>query len=136
VLDELAAVLLADAVEHLGGVEGAGDGAGPAFVLEHPTEQHGEDFVRVDEVAVLVGCADAVGVAVGAEAGLAAVGDGGFAEGADVRLDGLGVDAGKERVGLPRICTWATPMRVKMSERMVPPRRTWSRCRTSCRIWR
>ena len=31
VFDELAAVLGADAVEHLGGVEGAGDGAGPAL---------------------------------------------------------------------------------------------------------
>ncbi len=56
--------------------------------------------MRVDEVAVLVGRADAVGVAVGAEAGLAAVGDGGFAQGANVRLDGLGVDAGKERIGI------------------------------------
>ncbi len=74
----------ADAVEHFGGVEGAGDGAGPAFVLEHPAEQHGVDFVRVDEVAVLVGGADAVGVAVGAEAGVAVVGDGRFAERADV----------------------------------------------------
>jgi hypothetical protein len=57
--------------------------------------------VRIDEVAVLVGGADAVGVAVGAQAGLAAVGDSDrFAEGADVRLDGLGIDAGKERVGV------------------------------------
>ena len=28
---------------------------------------------------------------------------------------------GKSGSGLERICTWATPMRVKMSERMVPP---------------
>ncbi len=56
--------------------------------------------MRVDEVAVLVGGADAVGVAVGAEAGLAVVGDDRFAEGADVRLDGLGIDAGKERIGI------------------------------------
>ena len=72
---------------------------GQPLYFKNPTEKHGVDFVRVDEVAVLVGCADAVGVAVGAEAGLAVVGDRGFAEGADVGLDGLGIDAGKERVG-------------------------------------
>ena len=99
VLDEFAAVLLADAVEHFGGIEGAGDGAGPAFAAQHPGEQDGEDLVRVDEVAVLVGSADAVGVAVGAEAGMAMVLDGCFAEGADVGLDGFGIDAGKERIG-------------------------------------
>ncbi len=63
-------------------------------------KQDGIDLVRIDEVAVLIGGADAVCVAVGAEAGLAAVGGSGFAEGADVRLDGLGIDAGKERVGV------------------------------------
>ena len=97
-LDQFAAMLLADAVEHFGGVESSGYGAGPAFALEHPTEQDGEDLVRVDEIAVLVGGADAVCVAVGAEAGLAVVGHGCLAERADVRLDGLGVDAGEERV--------------------------------------
>jgi hypothetical protein len=75
---------------------------GQPLRLQHPAQQHGVDLVRVDEVAVLVGCADAVGVAVGAEAGLAAVGHDRFAEGADVRLDGLGIDAGKERVGVGR----------------------------------
>ena len=98
VLDELAAVFRADAVEHLGGVEGACDGAGPAFAAQNPAQQHGIDFVRVDEVAIFIGRADAVGVAVGAEAGVAFVLDDRLAEGADVRLDGLGVDAGKERI--------------------------------------
>ena len=73
---------------------------GQPLRLSTQLEQDGVDFVRVDEVAVLVGGADAVGVAVGAEAGVAVVGDGGFAEGADVRLDGLGIDAGKERIGI------------------------------------
>ena len=100
VLDELAAVLQADAVEHFGGVEGAGDGAGPVLVLQNPTEQHGVDFVGVDEVTKLVCRPDAVGVAVRAESGLAAVGNRGFAEGANVRLDGFGIDSGKERIGV------------------------------------
>ena len=72
---------------------------GQPLYLQDPVEERGIDFVRVDEVAMLVGRADAVGVAVGAEAGLAAVGYCGFAEGANVGLDGLGIDAGKERVG-------------------------------------
>ena len=54
--------------------------------------------MRVDEVAVLVRGANAVGIAVGAEAGMAAVGDNRFAQCADMRLDGLGIDAGKERI--------------------------------------
>jgi hypothetical protein len=56
--------------------------------------------VGIDEFAMLVDGADAVGVAIGTEAGLALVGDSGFAEGADVRLDRLGIDVGKERVGI------------------------------------
>ena len=91
---------LADAVEHFGGVERARDGAGPAFAAEHPAQQDGENLVRIDEVAVLVGGADAVGIAVGAEAGVAAVGDDCLAQGADMRLDRLGIDAGKERVDI------------------------------------
>src|ERR1035438_4075103 len=53
VLDQLAAVLGADSVQHLGGVEGAGDGARPALALEYPTQQDGKDLVRIDELAVL-----------------------------------------------------------------------------------
>jgi hypothetical protein len=49
---------------------------------------------------VLVGGTHAVGVAVGAETGLAVVGDHGFLKGANVWLDGLGVDAPKERIGI------------------------------------
>ena len=36
VLDELTAMFATDAVKHFGGVEGAGHGAGPTLVLEHP----------------------------------------------------------------------------------------------------
>ena len=68
VLVQLAAVPGGDAVEHERGVEGAGDVAGPAFAFEQPLEQDGEDLVCVDDVAVLVYRADAVGVAIGDEA--------------------------------------------------------------------
>src|SRR6202035_4414012 len=61
-------------------------------------QQNGEDLVRVDKVAILVGGADAVGVAVGAKAGVAVVGNHRLAQRANVRLDGLGVDAGEERI--------------------------------------
>ena len=98
VFDQLAAVFFADAVEHLGGVEGASDGAGPSLVLQHPTQQDGKDLVGIDEVAEFIRSADAVGIAIGAEARLAAVGDHRLAQRPNVRLDGLGVDAGKQRV--------------------------------------
>ena len=54
--------------------------------------------MRIDEVAMLVRRADAVGIAVGAEAGVAFVGDHRLAQRADVRLDRLGIDAGKQRI--------------------------------------
>ena len=99
-LDQLAAVLRADAVEHLGGVEGARHGAGPALALQHPAQQDGVDLVRIDEVAVLVGRANAVRIAVRAEAGLAAVGHHRLAQRANVRLNRLRIDARKQRVGI------------------------------------
>ena len=58
-------------VEHLRGVEGAGHTARPALTLEQPPQQDGVDLVRVDDVAVLVDRADAVGVAVSDQAGVA-----------------------------------------------------------------
>ena len=79
--------------------------------------------MRIDEVAVLVGRADAVGVAVCAEAGVAAYMP---TVASPVReccgSIGSGLMPGNSGSGLPRICTWSTPMRVKMSERIVPSR--------------
>ena len=100
VFEQFAAVLFANAVEHFGGVEGAGDGAGPAFAAQNPAQQHGEDLVRIDEVAVFIRGADAVGIAIGAQAGVAAVGNHRILKGADVRLDGLGVDAREQRIDM------------------------------------
>ena len=92
-------MLLADAVQHLGGVEGARNGARPVIVmLERPAQQDAVNFVRIDEVAMLVDGADAVRVAVGAEASLTAVGHHGLAQGANVRLDGFGIDARKSGI--------------------------------------
>src|ERR1035437_3706002 len=89
-----------DPVKHLGGIEGARDGAGPAFAPQHPTEQDGIDLVRIDEVALIVGGADAVRVAVRAEPCVAAVGHHRLPQGANVGLDRFGVNAGKKRVGI------------------------------------
>ena len=89
-----------DAIEHLGGVEGAGDAAGPAFVLEQPLKDDGEDLMGVHHVAVLVDGADAVGVAVGDEAGIAMLGDDATLGLGDVREDGFGIDPGKGGVDL------------------------------------
>src|ERR1019366_8207436 len=82
VLNQFAAMFGGDAVEHPGGVECARDSTGPAFALEHPTEQHRKNLVGIDEFSVLVGGADA----------------GGVAQGANVRLDRFRIDAGKKRI--------------------------------------
>ena len=121
VFDELAAIFPGDAVEHFGGVEGAGDCAGPAFALQHPTEKNRIDLVGIDEVAVLVGGADAVGIAVGAQAGLATVGAVASPSARMFGSMGSGLMPGKRGSGLARICTWSTPIRLKMSARMVLP---------------
>ena len=70
------------------------------MVLEHPTEQDRVNLVRIDEVPVLVGGTDAVRIAIRAQAGLAAVGHHSLAQRANVRLNRLGMDAAKERIGI------------------------------------
>ncbi len=94
------AVFRRDAVQHLGGVEGAGNAAGPALALQRPAQQDREDFVGVDDVAVLVHGTDAVGVAVGNQAGVAVLRDDFNLRHRNVRQDGLGIDAGERRVAV------------------------------------
>ncbi len=100
VLDQFAMVFAGDAVEHAGGVEGAGDGAGPLLALEKPLQQHRETLVRVDEAAVLGDRADAVGIAIDRQAGAALFAHHGVLEGFHVRQNRLRVDAGKQRIHL------------------------------------
>ena len=98
VLDQLAAVFFADAIQHFCRIECARHGARPALAFEYPAEQNRKNLVWIDEVAVLVGRADAIGVPVGAEAGVALIRDDCFAKGANMWLDRLGIDAGKQRI--------------------------------------
>ncbi len=56
--------------------------------------------MRVDEAAVLSDGADAVGVAVGGKAGVTLLLDHRFLQRGDVRQNGLGIDAGEERIVL------------------------------------
>src|SRR5271169_5232806 len=60
--------------------------------------QHGESLMRIDEAAVAVDGADAVAVAVSAEAGVIFAGENSLTQRVDVGLDGLGVDAAEARV--------------------------------------
>ncbi len=56
--------------------------------------------MRIDEIAVFVGGPNAVRVAIGDQAGIAFLRDDHVLAGADVGLDGLGIDAGKQRIGV------------------------------------
>ncbi len=94
------AVFRRDAVQHLGGVEGAGNAAGPTLALQRPAQQHGKYLVGVDHVAVLVHGTDAVGVAVGNQAGIAVLRDDFNLGHRNVRQDRLGIDAGERRVAV------------------------------------
>jgi hypothetical protein len=89
-----------DAVEHASGVKGARDIARPLFALEQPAQEDGVYLVRIDEIAVLIDGADAISVTIGREAGGAFVLDDGVLKGADMRLDRLGIDAGKKWIVL------------------------------------
>src|ERR1700735_379701 len=73
VLVKLAPVAGCDTVNHFGGVEGPRHIARPLLALEQPLEQDAVDFIGVDEAALLIHRANAVRVAVGGKAGLAAV---------------------------------------------------------------
>src|SRR5271156_3962979 len=84
---EFAAMFSADAVDHAGGVEGAGDVAWPFLALQQPTQQDGEDLMRIDEVAVFVDRAKAIGVAIGDESRVAVVHDYRLLQGFDMRLN-------------------------------------------------
>src|SRR5581483_8219341 len=98
VLNELAAVSPGDAVEHARGVEGAGDGARPPFVLQQPPQEDGIALVSVHEAAVFGHSADAVGVAVVGKAGVAALAHDGLLQHGHMRQDRLGINSGAQRV--------------------------------------
>ena len=99
-LVQLASVTRGDTVEHRRCVECAGHAAGPAFALQNPLQDDRVDFVRIDEIAVLVGGSNAVRIAIGDQAGVAFLRDDHVLAGADVGLDGLRIDAGKQRIGV------------------------------------
>src|SRR5579864_2165513 len=60
--------------------------------------QQGEDLVGINEGGVAVDGSDAVAVAIGTEGCIVFSGAHGLTGGLDVRLDGLGVNAGEARV--------------------------------------
>ena len=72
-LVELAAVAGCDPVQHPGRIEGARHISRPLLALEQPLEQQAVDFIGIDEPAFFVHRADAVSIAVGGKAGVAAV---------------------------------------------------------------
>src|SRR5581483_907374 len=97
---QLAAILSGDAVEHAGGIEGTHHFARPLLAFQQPLQQHGVTLVRIDEAAVFGHCTDAIGVTVGRQSSLATLTQHGFLQHGDVRLNGLGIDTGKQRVQL------------------------------------
>src|SRR5205085_28379 len=93
-------VLLRNAIEHAGGVEGARHRAGPLLELEQPAQQDGIALVRVHEHAIFRARAHAVGVTIGHKAAVATLAHYGLLQRAHVGLDGLRIDAGEQRVHL------------------------------------
>ena len=99
-LVKLAPVFRRDAVDHARGVKGAYNFAGPLFPLQQPAQQDRENFVRIDEAAIFSDGANAVGIAIGREAGIALFADDRLLQFGNVRLNRLGIDAREKRVQL------------------------------------
>ena len=97
-LVQLASVLGGDAIHHAGGVEGAHHVARPLLAHQQPVQQNGHAFVRIDEAAVFGHRADAIGVAIGDQAGVTFFFHNRFLQQRDVRHDRLGIDAREERI--------------------------------------
>src|SRR5208283_716933 len=92
---QLASVLGGDAVHHAGGVEGAHHIARPLLVLQQPVQQNAHALVRIDEAAIFGHSANAVGIAVGDQAGVAFFLYYGLLQQGDVRQDRFGINAGE-----------------------------------------
>ena len=95
---KFAAVLGGDAVKHAGGIEGAHHVSRPLLALQQPAQQHAEYLVRVHEAAIFGDRADAVGIAIGGQTGIAVLTDHGLLQESEVWLDGFRIDARKQRV--------------------------------------
>ena len=102
-------MLGADAVDHARGVEGARHVAGPPLPLQQPAQQDGKNLVRIDEVAMLIDRAKAVGVAVGRQPCLAMVLHHCFLQRAICGSIGSGLIPGNSGLTSPRIATKSTP---------------------------
>src|SRR5260370_35450529 len=93
---DFAAMLGSDPVDHARGVECADDIAGPVFALQEPMQQNGENLVRVHKASVFGYRADAVGIAIGSQAGIASLAHHGLLQPGGVWLDGFGIDVGEQ----------------------------------------
>src|SRR4029077_16452406 len=93
---DFAAMLCGDTVDHARGVECPDDIAGPLFALPEPTQQSGENLVRVHKASVFGYGADAVGIAIGSQAGIASLAYHRLVQQGRVCLSGVGRDVGEQ----------------------------------------
>src|ERR1700761_8848059 len=98
VLMPRAAMLGCNAVEHLRRIECARNVTRPTFALEQPVQQHREDLVCINDVAVLIHSADAVRIAVRDQSGVALEFNNRLLRRRDMRQDGLWINARKRWV--------------------------------------
>src|SRR6185437_12423215 len=95
---QFSAMLRTDAVHHASGVECPHYFPRPLLALNQPTQQNGEDFVRIDDVAMFIDSANPVGVSIRSESGLTMFFDHCLLQLSKVRQDRFRIDPGKQRV--------------------------------------
>src|SRR2546422_9950674 len=99
-LVQFAAVARGNAVHHARGVESANYLARPFLSFQEPAQQDGKNLMRINEAAVFCNGADAVGVTVCGETGVAVILYHSFLKQGHVRLDRLRVNSLEKRVPL------------------------------------
>src|SRR5207245_2750151 len=99
-LVQFAAVARGNAVHHARGVESANYLARPFLSFQEPAQQDGKNLMRINEAAVFCNGADAVGVTVCSETGMAVVLYHSFLKQGHVRLDRLRINSWEKRIQL------------------------------------
>src|SRR5437016_2207207 len=98
--EQLAVVPGGNSVKHPGGIEGAHHVTRPVAMSKQPLQDDGINFMRINEAAIFRHSANAVGIAIRHYARMALLMHHSFLQHAHVRLNGLWINAGKERIYL------------------------------------
>src|ERR1700681_4021824 len=112
-LVQLASMLGGNAVHHAGSVEGANHVARPLLANQEPVQKYRHALVRIDETTVFGDRANAIGVAIRRESGMAFLFYYRLLKHGDVGKNRLRINARKQWIHFLADCDVANPIRVE-----------------------